>query len=130
MAKAYGMEYRRNFLSTYEQGYGRLEEWAADFRVRLGWAKKVSAAYARTGSITPTAYRPGRKPRIGAAEQALLQRWLEEQPGLTLAQLQVRISQQAQVQIHTSCLCRWLKRMGLRLKKSRSTRPNAARPRT
>ena len=91
---------------------------AADFRVSLGRAKKVSAAYTRTGSMARPAYRPGRKPRIGAAEQALLRQWLEEQPDLTLAELQVRLCQQAQVQIHASCLCRWLKRMGQRLKKS------------
>ena len=29
------------------------------------------------------------KPKIGTAEQALLGRWLEKQPGLTLAELQV-----------------------------------------
>ena len=51
MAKAYEGEYRRNFLSAYEQGYGTLEELAAEFRVSLGWAKKVSAAYTRTGSM-------------------------------------------------------------------------------
>jgi transposase len=130
MAKAFEEEYRRNFLSTYEQGYGTLEELAVDFRVSLGWAKKVSAAYGRTGSMAPTTYQPGRKPKIGATEQALLRRWLEEQPDLTLAELQIRISQQAQVQIHSSNLCRWLKRMGLRLQKSRSTRPSATRLRT
>jgi transposase len=130
MAKAYGEDYRRDFLSTYEQGYGTLEELAAEFRVSLGWEKKVSAAYARTGSMARPAYQPGRKPRIGAAEQTLLRQWLKEQPDLTLAELQVRLNQQAQVQIHVSCLCRWLKRMGERLKKSRSTPPNATRPRT
>jgi len=122
-------EYRRNFLSTYEQGYGTLEELAAEFRVSLGWAKKVSAAYTRSGSMARPAYQPGRKPKIGAVEQALLRRWLEEQPDLKLAELQVRISQQAQVQIHSSCLCRWLKRMGLRLKNSRSAQLSATRPR-
>jgi transposase len=130
MAKAYGEDYRRNFLSTYEQRYGTLEELAAEFRVSLGWAKKVSAAYGWTGSMARPAYQPGPKPKIGAAEQALLRRWLEEQPDLTLAELQARLSQQAQVQIHASCLCRWLKRMGQRLKKSRSTRRNVTRPRT
>ena len=64
MAKAYGVDYRHNFLSTYEQGYGTLEELAADFRVSLGWAKKVSAAYTRTGSMAPTAFHPGRRPKI------------------------------------------------------------------
>jgi transposase len=130
MAKAYGEDYRRNFLSAYEQGYGTLEELAADFRVSLGWAKKVSAAYAHTGSMARPAYQPGRKAKIGTAEQALLRQWINEQPDLTLVELQARLNQQVQVQIHISCLCRWLKRMGERLKKSRSTRPNATRPRT
>jgi transposase len=130
MAKAYGEDYLRNFLSTYEQGYGTLEELAADFRVSLGWAKKVSAAYTRTGSMAQPSYQPGRKPKIGSVEQALLRQWLQEQPDLTLVELQLRLNQQAQVQIHISCLCRWLKRMGERLKKSRSTRRNATLPRT
>ena len=117
MAKAYGEDYRRNFLSAYEQGYGTLEELAAEFRVSLGWAKKVSSAHGRTGSMARPAYQPRRKSKIGAAEQALLGQWLEEPPDLTLAELQVRLSQQAQVQIHASSPCRWLKRMGQQLKK-------------
>ena len=117
MAKAYEGEYRRNFLSAYEQGYGTLEELAAEFRVSLGWAKKVSAAYTRTGSMAGPTYKPGRKPKIRAAEQALLRQWLAAQPDLTLAELQIKLDEQAGVKIHNSCLCRWLKRMGLRLKK-------------
>jgi transposase len=78
---------------------------------------------------SPT-YQPGRKPKIGAAERALLRLWLDEQPDLRLAELQARISQQAQVQIHSSSLCRWLKRMGLRFNKSLCARLNATRPRT
>jgi transposase len=76
------------------------------------------------------ASKPGRKPKIGAAEEALLRRWPQEQPGLTLAELQARLEQQAEVKIHNSCLCRWLKGMGERLKKSRSTPPKATRPRS
>ena len=87
MAKAYGEDYRRKFLSAYEQGYGTLDELAAEFRVSLGWAKKISAAYTRTGSMARPAYKPGRKPKIGAPEQALPRQWLEEQPDLTLAEL-------------------------------------------
>lgn len=106
---------------AYESGSGTLEELAEDFHVSLGWAKKVSAAYTRTGRMERRVHRPGRKPKVGDGERALLRKWLEEQPDLTLAELQVRLHQQAGVKVHPACICRWLRRMGQRLKKSRST---------
>lgn len=71
--------FRDEESTAYEQGYGTLDELAAEFRVSLGWAKKVSTAYARTGSMARPANKPGRKPRIGATEQALFRQWLHEQ---------------------------------------------------
>lgn len=40
MAKACEKSYRRSFLSTCEQGYGTLEELAAEFLVSLGMDQK------------------------------------------------------------------------------------------
>ena len=47
MAKAYGDDLRRKFLTAYENGDGTLEEPAEDFRVRL----QLSLA---SRGVTPT----------------------------------------------------------------------------
>jgi transposase len=49
MARAYSNDLRRKFLQAYDEGEGTLEELAEQFRVSLGWAKKISARRSRTG---------------------------------------------------------------------------------
>lgn len=49
MARPYGVDQRRNFLSAYDEGEGTLEEIAGRFVVSLGWAKKISAQRNHSG---------------------------------------------------------------------------------
>jgi transposase len=121
MAKAYGDDLRRKFLTAYESGDGTLEELSEDFRVSLGWAKKISAAHTRTGVMERRVHRPGRKPAVGEEQLKQLLSWVGSEPDLTLAQLQLRLDQQAGVAVSQVAIWRWLKRLGLRLKKSHST---------
>ena len=121
MAKAYGDDLRRKFLTAYENGDGTLEELAEDFHVSLGWAKKISAAHTRTGLMERAIHRPGRKPVVDEERRKLLLSWIGKEPDLTLAQLQLRLDQQVGVAVSQVAIWRWLKRLGLRLKKSHST---------
>ena len=121
MAKAYGDDLRRNFLTAYENEEGTLEELAEDFRVSVGWAKKISAARTRTGVMERTVHRPGRKATVDEERRKLLLSWIAKEPDLTLVQLQLRLDQQAGVRVSQVAIWRWLKRLGLRLKKSHST---------
>jgi transposase len=130
MAKAYGDDLRRKFLTAYENGDGTLEELAEDFRVSVGWAKKISAAQTRTGSMERAVHRPGRKPAVDEEQRKLLLSWIANEPDLTLAQLQLRLDQQAGVAVSQVAIWRWLKRLGLRLKKSHSTPRSETRKRT
>lgn len=130
MAKAYGDDLRRKFLTAYGNGDGTLEELAEDFHVSLGWAKKISAAHTRTGLMERVRHRPGRKPAVGEQQRKLLLSWIASAPDLTLAQLQLRLDQQAGVGVSQVAIWRWLKRLGLRLKKSHSTPRSATRKRT
>jgi transposase len=66
MAKAYGDDLRRKFLSAYDEGAGTLEDLAERFVVSLGWAKKISAQRNRTGQAERVRHQAGRKPRAGA----------------------------------------------------------------
>ena len=127
MAKAYGDDLRRKFLTAYENGDGTLEELAEDFRVSLGWAKKISAAHRRTGLMERAVHRPGRKATVDEEKRKLLLSWISKEPDLTLVQLQLRLDQQAGVAVSQVAIWRWLKRLELRLKKSHSTPRSATR---
>jgi len=65
-------------------------------------------------------HHPGRKPQIYPARSQELRRWLEQQPALTLAELQERLQQQAGLTASLPSLWMvWmvLGKIGLRLKK-------------
>ena len=58
---------------------------------------------------------------VDEERRKLLLSWIGKEPDLTLAQLQLRLDQQAGVAVSQVAIWRWLKRLGLRLKKSHST---------
>ena len=121
MAKPYGEDLRRKFLLAYDRGEETLEELADRFLVSVGWAKKISAQRNRTGPAERVAHQPGRKWRAGAATQRQVMEWVASKPDLTLAQLQARLHSEAGISLSLRRIWHLLKKLGLRLKKSRST---------
>jgi transposase len=128
MARAYSNDLRRKLLEAHEQGQGTLEELAEEFRVSLGFAKKISAALRRTGRMERTEQRHGRRNRVTPLVQERLREWLRQQPDLTLGELQRQLGEQVQVSLSIPRLWVVLRQMKLRLKKSRST-PRSRTPR-
>jgi transposase len=120
MAKPYGDDLRRKFLLAYDGGEETLGELADRFLVSVGWAKKISAQRNRTGQAERVPHRPGRKLRAEAQRQVM--DWVASQPDLTLAQLQARLQGEAGISLSLGRIWHLLKKLGLRLKKSRSTR--------
>ena len=127
MAKAYGDDLRRKFLSAYDEGAGTLEELAERFVVSLGWAKKISAQRNRTGQAERVRHQPGRKPQVGAEGEKQLIAWVRAQPDLTLAELSAKLNRDASVVLSRGRVWYLVRRLGLRLKKSRSTPESATR---
>jgi transposase len=127
MAKAYGDDLRRKFLSAYDEGAGTLEELAEGFMVSLGWAKKISAQRNRTGQAERVRHRPGRKPQAGAEAEKQVVAWVRAQPDLTLAELSAKLKREAAVVLSRGRVWYLVRRLGLRLKKSRSTPESAIR---
>lgn len=125
MAKAYGDDLRRKFLLAYDQGEDTLEELADRFLVSVGWAKKISAQRNRSGQAERLPHHPGRKGKAGAEAQRQVMDWVAAKPDLTLAQLQARLHAEAGVSLSLGRIWHLLKKLGLRLKKSRSTRSSA-----
>ena len=125
MARAYEDDLRRKFLLSYDQGGGTLAELAERFVVSVGWAKKISAQRNRSGQAERVRHHPGRKPHAGTEAQAQLIGWVAAQPDLTLAQLQTKLNSEAGVAISRGRVWYLVRKLGLRLKKSRSTPSNA-----
>ena len=128
MARAYSNDLRRKLLEAHEQGQGTLEELAEEFRVSLGFAKKISAALRRTGRMERTEQRHGRRNQVTPLVQQRLRAWLRQQPDLTLGELQRQLREQMQVSFSIPRLWVVLRWMKLRLKKSRSM-PRSKTPR-
>ncbi len=120
MARAYSNDLRRKLLEAHEGGKGTLEELAEKFGVSVGYAKKISAAYRRTGQMERTEQRHGRMSRVTPLAQDRLRVLLREQPDRTLGEWQRQLHEQMRVSLGITRLWVVLGKMKLRLKKSRS----------
>ena len=127
MARPYSDDLRRKLLEAHDQGKGSLSELSERFGVSLGWAWKISAARKRTGRMERASYVPGPKRRVDDQAVAAL---LRADADATLVELQAALKKKTGLSISTQHLWRIVKRLGFRLKKSRSTRLSATRKKT
>src|SRR5208282_4597030 len=130
MAKAYSDDLRRRILQAYEQREGSEARLAQRFRVSVSYVKKIRRQLRHTGKMERVPHHPGRKPKCTPSVREQLRRWLEQQPDLTLAEMQEQLRQQARLSVSLPSLWTVLGRIGMRLKKSHSTRKSATRKAT
>ena len=102
-----------------------MRELAGRFDVSYGWVRKIAASQRQSGTFerTPQRRAPSR------IDGDLLRRLVEAQPDIVLVELQQKAAEQG-VRASTVHLWRILGKLGLRLKKSRSTPPSAIAKRT
>jgi len=127
MARAYSDDLRRRILEAYARAEGTEAELAQRFRVSLSYVRKIRRQLRRTGKMERIPHHPGRKPKFSEPIRERLRSWLEQQPDLTLVELQDKLGEQKQLAVSVPALWVVLRKMGLRLKKSRSTRKNGTR---
>jgi transposase len=125
MAKPYDDDLRRKFLAAYDRGEGSIPALAARFGVSVPWGWKISAARKRSGQPERVRHHPGRKRKADAAVERQVLKWVAERTDLTLEQLQAKLQQEAGIDLCLSAVWLLVRRLGLRLKKSRSTPPSA-----
>jgi transposase len=105
-----------------------LSQLAKRFDVSFGWARKISAALRSTGKMErPPGGPRGPSSKLTEAVRQELRSWIGKQADLTLAELQLRLYEQRDLEISLSRLWMVLGQMGLRLKKSHSTPPSRTR---
>jgi transposase len=124
MARAYSDALRKKVLDAYASGKGTLKQLAERLDVSYGWVAKPHLAQLRTGSATrPPQRRHGRLSRVAPEAMRMLVR---RQSDIVLRELQAELRKSG-VEVSSIHLWRVLKRLGLRLKKSRSTPPSETR---
>jgi transposase len=125
MAKPYDDDLRRKFLAAYDRGEGTIPTLSARFGVSVAWGWKISAARKHSGQAERVRHRPGRRRRVSAEAEGQVLNWVRERTDLTLDQLQAKLREEAQISLCLSAVWLLVRRLGLRLKKSRSMPPSA-----
>jgi transposase len=125
MARAYSDDLRRRILQAYEQGEGSEARLAQRFRVSLSYVKKIRRQLPHTGKMERVAHHPGRTPKFTELVRQQLRHWLEQRPDLTLAELQEQLRLRRQLSVSLPSLWMVLRKIGMGLKKSHSTRKRA-----
>src|SRR5215469_11081762 len=117
MARAYSDDLRRRILQAYQQEEGSEARLAQRFRVSLSYVKKIRRQLRRTGQMERVPHHPGRKPKFTEPVRQQLRSWLQQQPDLTLTELQEQLRRQAGVAVSLPSLWTVLRKIGMRLKK-------------
>ena len=128
MARAYADDLRRKLLQAHDRKQGSLRVLAERFGVSAGWAWKISAMRRRTGRVERAEQRHGPVSRVTPAVEGRLRELVRARPDATLAELQQQLQRDRGLYLSIGRLWLALQRMGLRLKKSRSTRKNKRVP--
>jgi transposase len=124
MARPYDDDLRQKYLEAYDRGEGSIGELALRFGVSEGWGWKISAARNHTGQMQRVIGRRGRPPRVTAEVLLQLRECVEAKPDHTLEELQRKLLDEANFKLSIGRLWQLLRKLGLRLKKSRFTPPS------
>lgn len=117
MGAAYSVDLRRKVVQACERGTASQAKVAQFFGVSVSFVEKLLRLHRRTGAFEPDRRQAGRPPQINAATCAQVQRWLEEQNDLTLAELAERLQAQCGLSVSLSCVWRLMQRLHMRRKK-------------
>jgi len=125
VARAYSDDLRGKILRAYERGRLGLEALAEQFGVSYGYTKKIRRQQLQSGRVegVPQA-RHGPVSRVTPEVEEELRRALRRQPDLTLRELAEGVEQSHRLRLSRTRLWTVLRRLGLRRKKNRSTRPS------
>ena len=111
---------RERIVAARAKGHGA-EELAKFFGVSKRSVERYWAQYLKTGAVTPK-QRGGYRRSCLEKHDATLQRWIRQDRGLTLAQLQARLAAQLGIELGTTALWHRLEHLGLSYKKNAARR--------
>lgn len=121
MGRAYSDDLRLRILEAYERGEGSCRVLGARFGVSWEYVRKVRQQHVRSGHRKRLVQsRFGVRSRVTDQVKAHMLALVESQADITIAELRERIESDKGVPMSWTLVQLWVKRLGLRLKKSRS----------
>ena len=129
MARAYEDDLRLKIFEAHAKGHGSFQRLAGVFGVSLGYVEKIFRQRKKNGKGERIRHRPGPKSRVSPAVANRMVELVEANSDLTVAELRERIAADSGVEMSWSLVRLWVVRLGLRLKKSRSTPRSGTRKR-
>jgi transposase len=126
MGRAYSDDLRVKILEADARGEGSCRVLATRFGVSWEYVRKVRQQQAQNGQSRRVAQsRYGVRSRVTPEVAAHMLALVEEQADITIAELRERIEADKGVPMSWTLVRLWVVRLGLRLKKSRSTPQSA-----
>jgi transposase len=113
--EAYPLRIRKRIIELYQQGW-KTKRIAETLGACRAGVRRVRQHLRQRGSLQPITPARGRKPKLDADDQRRLRELVETRPDATLAELRDGLG----VDVHIATIDRWLRRLGISLKKSRS----------
>jgi len=123
--QAYSLDLRQRVVEAYENGMETILEVAGRFEVSESFIKKLLCRKRTTGDIAPLGHRGGQPRRLADKDRKWLVKTVLAQPDITLGELQERLMCEKNLSASVSTLCRELRALTLRRKKSRWSLVNA-----
>jgi transposase len=120
--QAYSQDLRSRVLAASDRGLSA-REVSAVFEVSVSYVLRARQRRARTGEVRALKSRQVQVRRLAVHGDALREK-IASRTDLTLAELCTWLRTDRAVSVGTTALWRELRRLGLTLKKSRSTRPS------
>ena len=123
--KAYSTDLRQKIVDAYDAGRGTQREVAELFGVSRATVQNILHRRRTTGSVAPFPHGGGRRLSLDTEARAFVDQLVREQPDATLEELCEAVDERMGIRVSIATMWLTLKRMGLSLKKSRSTQMSA-----
>lgn len=117
--QAYSLDLRERVVAAYENGVETILEVAGRFEVSDSFIKKLLRRKRTTGEIAPIGHRGGQPKRLTDEHRKWLLKTVLAEPDITLGELQERLLAEKNLSVSVPTLCRELRALNLRRKKSR-----------
>jgi transposase len=124
MARALSVDLRRRVVAAIAEGMSR-RQTAARFGVSVSSAIRWAAQLARTGAIEPKQQGGDRRSHRIDSKAAFILETVEQQPDITLAELQARLAERG-LGVGLTTIWRFFKRRRITLKKRLRMRPSSS----
>ncbi len=117
--QAYSLDLRQRVVAAYENGAETIMEVAERFEVSDSFIKKLLRRKRKTGEIAPVGQRGGQPRRLSDRHRQWLLKTVAARPDITLGELAERLRDEQNLAASVPTLCRELRGLNLRRKKSR-----------